>query len=413
MKRRGLLGSAGIVLASVVAGCLGDEDDPGESTNGDPETGGHNDNPENGSPNDFERHVSITDVDEVPEAASAEFDIRVTDSTVTADGTAFLEAVVTNTGDGKLEVKTPYYKGASTGDSGIHLYSLEAPDSPSKDYTPNCIEDPSPSQEFVEWTDEGPLMYTLDPEETATDELILVDDPSVEGCFPPGEYRFKAQHTIEGTEFTWGFTVGIADERSDGTDTPGDGEDRRYDECSREVIPYEQFPEDVQAEIDAAQNGRYEADRVYLREAMDPGESYVSVEDEYYEPTVTVEGDREVLELHLVEPKALPNARPVSVEHSRDGERTITIKLVADDGTVLIDETRDLWPGGDVEFGRASRIGTHELRITVKHANEIEDEVTESIRIDESHFDVLVVIESDEISVTGSVAEVGICRYDV
>lgn len=111
MKRRGLLGSAGIVLASVVAGCLGDEDDPGESTNGDPETDGHNDNPENGSPNDFERHVSITDVDEVPEAASAEFDIRVTDSTVTADGTAFLEAVVTNTGDGKLEVKTPYYKG--------------------------------------------------------------------------------------------------------------------------------------------------------------------------------------------------------------------------------------------------------------------------------------------------------------
>jgi hypothetical protein len=141
-------------------------------------------------------------------------------------------------------------------------------------------------------------------------------------------------------------------------------------------------------------------------------ESYVSVDDEYYEPTVTAEGDREVLELGLVEPKALPNARPVSVEHGPDGERTITVELADDDGTILIDETWDLWPGGDVEFGRASRVGTHELQITVNDGEEIEDEATESVRIDESRFEVLVVVEADEIFVTGSVADLGNYRYD-
>lgn len=409
MKRRGLLGSAGLVVASVITGCLGSDDGSGERTKGDPGTG--NGGSENGSSESFVRYVSVVDVDEVPEPVPVEFDIEVIDDTVTADGTAFLEVAVTNTGDGERETKTPYYKGSSDGDGGILLYSLDAPDAPSRDYAPGCIEDPSPSQEFTEWTAEGPLTYTLKPQETATGELIVVDDPSIEGCLPPGEHRFETRHSVGGTEFTWGFTLEVVDDRSDATDT-SDCEGRRYDECSREVIPYEQFPEDVQAEIDAALDGRYEADRVYLREAMDLEESYVSVDGDYYAATVAAEGEREVLELRLVEPKALPNARPVSVEHDRDGERTVTVAVVADDGTVLIDETRDLWPGGDVEFGRTSRVGTHELRIAVRNGEVLEDEATESIRIDESRFEVLVVIEADGISVTGSVADLGTCRYD-
>lgn len=319
-----------------------------------------------------------------------------------------------NADDSDRKVKTPYYKGTSEGESGILLYSLEAPDSPSKDYTPECIEDPSPSQEAVERTDEGPLTFTLEPGETATDELVVADDPSDDGCFPPGEYRFESHHAVDETEFTWGFTVEVTADRPDGdrTTTSDDIEDRRYEECSREVIPYGQFPPDVRAEIDGALEGSYEADRVYLREAMDIDESYVSVDDEYYEPSVTVDGDREVLELRLVEPKALPSVRPVSVEHHRDGERTITVEVVAADGTVLIDETRDLWPGGEVQFGWVRRVGTHELRITVADRDEIEDEVTESTRIDESHFEVIVVVEEDQIYVTGTVADLAVCRYD-
>lgn len=196
------------------------------------------------------------------------------------------------------------------------------------------------------------------------------------------------------------------------TEPPTDPGGRRYEECSREVIPYEQFPADVRAEIDSALDGRYEADRVYLREAMDVEESYVSVDEAYYDPAVTVEDGHEALELRHVEPKALPNPRPVSVEHHRDGERTISVEVVAEDGTVLVDRTRDLWPGGDVEFGRTRRVGSHRLRVTVADGDEVEDETTDTVRIDESHFDVLVVVGEDEIELTGIVADLGVCRYD-
>lgn len=93
-----------------------------------------------------------------------------------------------------------------------------------------------------------------------------------------------------------------------------------------------------------------------------------------------------------------------------DGERTITIEVVAEDGTVLVDETRDLHPGGDVEFGRTRRVGSHELRITVADGDAIEDETAETVRIDESRFSVLVLVEPDQISVTRTVADLGVCR---
>jgi hypothetical protein len=91
----------------------------------------------------------------------------------------------------------------------ILLYSLTAPDSPEEDYTPDCIENPKATDEYVEMTDEGPLNHTLDPEGTGTDRLIVVNDPTVEGCFPTGEYRFENAHEYAGTEFTWGFTLRI------------------------------------------------------------------------------------------------------------------------------------------------------------------------------------------------------------
>ncbi|MEF8778338.1 MAG: hypothetical protein V5A36_05445 [Natronomonas sp.] len=198
------------------------------------------------------------------------------------------------------------------------------------------------------------------------------------------------------------------------SDTPDseDRTDRRYEECPREVIPYEQFPADVQTEIDAALEKKYTANRVFLREAMDTEASYVSVDGEYYDPIVSADGDQEVLTLEVVRPKALPRSRPISVEHTRDGERTITIEVTADDGTVLIDKTRTLYAGGSVEFGDTTRVGTHELQVTVRTDEQIESEWTDSMRVDESHFETLVVIEPDEIDVTGTVAELGICRYD-
>lgn len=199
---------------------------------------------------------------------------------------------------------------------------------------------------------------------------------------------------------------------SDGTDPSEEPTDRRYEECPREVIPYEQFPAEIQTEIDAALDGRYAADRVFLREAMDTDSSYVSVDDEYYDPTVESDDDEEVLTLELVRPKALPKHRSISVEHDLDGERTITVEVVAEDGTVLVDETRTLHPGGTVEFGETTRFGTHELSVVVADGDRIERMWTGSMRVDESHFETIVIVEPDEISTTGTVAEIDMCRFD-
>lgn len=222
---------------------------------------------------------------------------------------------------------------------------------------------------------------------------------------------------VGGSLPTAGCLSGEGDGERTGTPTatpvdPSNGEDRRYQECSREVVPYDQLPDDVRAEVDAALDGGYEADRVYLREAMDVEGSYVSVGDDYYDPTVTAADGSETLELRLVEPKALPDARPVSVEHRRDDERTVSVELVADDGTTLVEGTRELGPGDDVEFGRTHRVGSHDLRVAVAEGDATEAETTETVRIVESRFSVIVRVEPDGIAVSGVVAELDVCRYE-
>lgn len=203
-------------------------------------------------------------------------------------------------------------------------------------------------------------------------------------------------------------------DRRDGnpTATSTDSAGRRFTECPRDVIPYDQFPPALRAEIDAARDGRYEASRIYLREAMDVTESYVSIDDTYYDPAVTTDGATKVLTLRRVDPKALPSARPVSVEHHLDGERIITVEVVADDGTVLLDTTLDLWPGGAVEFGRTARVGTHDFRITVANGDEVETNVTKSVRVCESLASVLFVVDSDGVRAVQGTIDPPACHYD-
>lgn len=403
------MAATGCTLASAVAGCLAEGNGPDGNGNGNSENSGE---PGSGSgtSGEFQRQVGVTAVDDVPDSVPVEFDVRVVEGTITPEGTGVLEVSVTNTGGTEREVTTPYYKGLSDGNPRVLLYSLEAPDSPDRGDVPPCIADPGASQEHVEWTDEGPLSHRLDPGATATDELVLAGDPTVDGCFPPGEYRFEDHHSVDGTEFTWGFTVEVTDASGgEGTD---DAPERRYEECPLEVIPYDQFPEDVRAEVDAALDGGYEADRVYLREAMDTDESYVSVDGDYYEATVTAENGRESLELALVEPKALPRERPVKVTHDFDGRRTITLELVATDGTVLVDDTRELFPGSEVEFGRTNRVGTHELRVTVADGDEVVTQLSRTATVNRSRFSVVAAVADDGITLTGAVAGLGICQYE-
>lgn len=194
-------------------------------------------------------------------------------------------------------------------------------------------------------------------------------------------------------------------------DDPGGSDVPRYEECPREVIPHEQFPGEIRDEIDAALGGSHTADRIHLGDAMDVDRSYVELDDTYYDPSIESDGAGETLRLRAVEPKSLPEPRPVSVENARDGERTVTLEAVADDGTELFAETRTLYTGSSIEYGRIARAGTHELRITVADGESVEAETTVTADIDEYHFDVVVVVDPEEIYVTGAVAELVECRF--
>ncbi|WP_435156658.1 hypothetical protein [Haladaptatus sp. DFWS20] len=196
MKRRTtLLGL--FSLFSVSAGCLGNA-----SSGNSP----------------FPKRVSVQQTDSVPERYPVELTIDVVQAELTKTQTAHLKATAKNTGEATREFEPAYYKGASSraGDSGILLYSLRAPDSPPADYAPDCIGSDGKSKGRLLWSQEYPGTETLELGESSNEELIVVDDPTVRGCIPTGEYRFETPYNISDENgydetFTWGFTLRVDD----------------------------------------------------------------------------------------------------------------------------------------------------------------------------------------------------------
>ena len=196
MNRRQLVVGTASVIGAVTGGCLAT---PERSTG------------------EFRRRTTISETDAVPKEAPVHFELEVTDGHITEAGTAFVEFTATNTSASEITI-SPYYKGRSAfdGQPGILLYALEAADSPPEDYTPACIDDPAATEDGVYFTEEGPPMYALDPDDSVTVRYIVVDDPSVDGCFPPAEYRFESQYLFDEVDVRWGFAIEIADASSTG-----------------------------------------------------------------------------------------------------------------------------------------------------------------------------------------------------
>ncbi|MFC6732391.1 MULTISPECIES: hypothetical protein [unclassified Haladaptatus] len=196
MERRLVVKSIGVGL-TLSAGCISSAT-PGTS----------NQNP-------TEKRVSVAGVAAVPSETGVEFSIAVERAEITAQAPARLKTVMTNVGESEVSIQLPYYKGASSwaGAPGLLLYSFSAPDSPSPNYSPECFTRPELGEQTGElaWTTEETPTQTLAPGETYTDQLIVVDDWTAQGCFPVGTYRFKSQHTIRGEHFTWGFTLQVSE----------------------------------------------------------------------------------------------------------------------------------------------------------------------------------------------------------
>lgn len=181
MQRRELLKCVSVGVCGGVAGCTSESGETPTET-----------------ARSFERHVSVASVDQPSEEPPVHFDVSVSDVAVTSETTAFLTITTTNRDDTDWEIQTPFYKGESedASEPGVLLYSLDAADHPPRDYDPSCYVDPEPSQESISYTGEGLPTHELAPGETATDEYILVDDPTDAGCFPAGKYRFESSPAL-------------------------------------------------------------------------------------------------------------------------------------------------------------------------------------------------------------------------
>ncbi len=202
-RRNFIRGLGGVVPA--FAGCVGTQ-----WVNNTPR------HPSSAEESDFQRSVAITQVDAVDDAFGVDLQIAVEQPTISHNHTAILKSSVTNTGASAQRFRPAYYKGSSrgSGTAGILLYSLTAPDSPPSNYAPECIGTTGKSTDQLVWTTEGLPLTTLNPGEASSNRIIVVDDPTEEGCIPSATYRFETvyksgESQADSPQFTWGFTLEI------------------------------------------------------------------------------------------------------------------------------------------------------------------------------------------------------------
>lgn len=193
---------------------------------------------------------------------------------------------------------------------------------------------------------------------------------------------------------------------SGGSSPTGPEEPQGYETCDREVIPYSQFPDGVQAELDAALDGEYEADYIVLRETMNLDDSYVEIDDDYYDPRIASSGDQTTLTLDRVEPKTLPSTRSVSVRSDTAG--TVRLELVAANGDVLVEQERSVDADDDVRMGSTARVGTHEYQLFLDG----EQLTTDTVGIGQSVFSIELILEDGEVLNNSAVAGLVECDYD-
>lgn len=206
-------GLATLVFAST-SGCLADSSsDPTEEDSDQPE-----DSPRNEStsqPEDARREVELVAVGDVPDDVPLSATLEVRRPWITENRTAVLELEMTNEGSSTVETSPLYVQGASAdaGDPGVLVLGTSGIQQSSEPahLDVECWENPEPSVDQPSFSSANPPQVELAPGETGSFDLIVDDDPSVEGCFPPGTYRFERRNTDGGTSFRWGFTLEVAD----------------------------------------------------------------------------------------------------------------------------------------------------------------------------------------------------------
>lgn len=217
MRRREYLAAASASTIPLIGGCIGET---GEASNTD--TGEEpSDNAAEERPPDARRKLTLRSVSTTPDGSPISFDIEVDDPWITPSSTATFEITATNTGDEPREVGPSFYKAPSSlwDRAGIVVYNYRAKDFDIETYSPPCFSD-SNGESYVrtsQFDDEEKVVFTrekwgrdtIEAGSDRTGTCIVADDPTVEECFPPADYRFENQHGVGGSATTLRFELRI------------------------------------------------------------------------------------------------------------------------------------------------------------------------------------------------------------
>jgi len=186
MRRRSYLATI-VGGAGLLSGCLSN-----------PLGSDSNDQPDNAN-----RRVRIIDFEGLPDDAPISFDVSVGDQWITDTATATFSVSTTNDTE-EVRAVSPAFITARTaphGSAGVLCYNFVARDFDIASYVPPCFgaESSPESQIPASYIDEeagrvdfARFGYGTDdiaPGGEREESVAVIDDPTAEGCFPPGSYR--------------------------------------------------------------------------------------------------------------------------------------------------------------------------------------------------------------------------------
>ncbi len=183
-----------------------------------------------------------------------------------------------------------------------------------------------------------------------------------------------------------------------------------YEQCHLVAIQFEWLPEELQREVDAVmEEGAYSDERIGLIEAIDPDTSYLVIGETPHELLVDTDGDEKTLSLVEAEYMTAPEPRSITVENTDEREHELKLMLVDDEP--LVDERVTVAGGEQTEIPATDRFGTFDLtaRVVTGHESEEHFEYT----IDDAHFDAVVTVTDETVSITQSVADIEPCDWQV
>jgi hypothetical protein len=168
------------------------------------------------------RRISLVEQDQVPAKYDMDLDVEVLQPTVTEEHPARLRVTVANEGEARrLEPASAdcgplRHENTGSDPSGLWLTI------PWSNHLPTAAANATTTEAYLvgiggpPWTTSKRVFVSAeclgpeyDPGESRSVDYAVLDDRAVDGYYLPGEYRFQAEISTPGGDFTWGFRLDV------------------------------------------------------------------------------------------------------------------------------------------------------------------------------------------------------------